>query len=107
LAVSYQPLTVDAIGEALAIDNEKSEFHKEARLANSEDILEICGGLVSFVEVESVINIATRPITIAGISLLHYAVLLGARVPVPPFPTGLAGSHEVSRYLPSKLSSLM
>lgn len=49
LSVSYMPLTLEAIAEAVVIDIENNEFRVEARLANKEDIFEICGGLVAFV----------------------------------------------------------
>jgi hypothetical protein len=50
LSVSYEPLTLETIVETVAIDTENHEFVPEARLANEEDILDICGGLVVFVE---------------------------------------------------------
>lgn len=53
------PLSLEAIAEAVAIDSENNEFHVEARLVNKEDILEICGGLVTFVPISHGLTVIT------------------------------------------------
>ena len=50
LSVSYHPLRAETVAEAVVIDLEINEFRVDARLGCCEDILEICGGLVIFVE---------------------------------------------------------
>jgi len=46
LSVSYGSMSLDALAEAIVIDTRKNEFHAEPRLADSQDIIDICGGLV-------------------------------------------------------------
>jgi hypothetical protein len=46
LSVSYGPMNLETLAEAVVIDTQRNEFHVEARLWNNKDILEICGGLV-------------------------------------------------------------
>ena len=50
LSVAYHRLMLDEIAEAVVIDVEKNEFHVRSRLRRNDDILEICGGLVTLIE---------------------------------------------------------
>lgn len=47
LTVSYHPLTIAEVAEAVAIDCENEEFDPENRLPDQTDILEICSSLVT------------------------------------------------------------
>jgi hypothetical protein len=48
LAVSFCPLTIDEVAEALAIDTESGEFNRETSgFMNKYDILKICSSLVT------------------------------------------------------------
>jgi hypothetical protein len=46
LAVSYHPLSISEVAEAVVINCEKDEFELDRRLRSDEDILEICSSLV-------------------------------------------------------------
>ena len=46
LAVTYRPLKIDEVAEAVAVDCENEIFNPEYRLQDPEDILEICSSLV-------------------------------------------------------------
>jgi hypothetical protein len=47
LAISYRPLTIDEVAEAIAVDCENEVFDPEKRLPDQMDILEICSSLVT------------------------------------------------------------
>ena len=46
LCVAFRSLTLDEIGEAVAIDSENQTFDTENRLRDKHDILDICSSLV-------------------------------------------------------------
>lgn len=46
LAVSYRPLTIQEVAEAVAVDCENEIFDLDNRLRDPEDILEICSNLL-------------------------------------------------------------
>lgn len=46
LVVSYRPLTLGEVAEAVAVDCENEIFDPADRLRNQHDILEICSSLV-------------------------------------------------------------
>ena len=47
LVISYRPLTLNEIADAVAVDCENETFDPENRLRDPCDILEICSSLVS------------------------------------------------------------
>jgi hypothetical protein len=47
LAISFRPLTIDEVAEAVAVDCENETFDPEQRLRDRYDILEICSSLVT------------------------------------------------------------
>jgi hypothetical protein len=58
LAVSFRPLTLEEVAEAIAIDSETEVFRVENRLQDPEDVLGICSSLVTLSGCEYNINVA-------------------------------------------------
>jgi hypothetical protein len=57
LAVSYRPLSIDEVAEALSIDCESGTFNREeGGLMNKYDILKICSSLVTLFELKVQLN---------------------------------------------------
>jgi len=47
MVVAFRPLTLEAVAEAMVIDDRKEIFDPECRMRDPMDILEICSSLVS------------------------------------------------------------